>query len=1537
MSQIRKLAGGGSTTWGKFTKDGVVYDLNDETVRNNVLNKLQATAGEYGDFYEQLLAPLRNGEDRSGDSISNRTDLISGFSNVSDKTNANLLSTNRTTKQKRRDARRQNDTWISQNAIKNFLNAFTPSSEEAQKNQEEIDNSIRTFEYDTNGGFSKDSVVNAAIKNRLKYYYDYISDNDVWNKAYRWSSPIDKQRDSDLKLWFDSLGTDYLSRRNAMEDAVNKAISEAESANSWNDVSEKSKRILSYFNIGVEKGSNPISDEDSKIVAAKKKWTDAGYNDKLYDSIGNLFELDDEGNLHLVSGQTFNLGDWHNGRNIYFNDDFYNSDLAKTGIYDALRGYTYYNGQLYKENDPRLARILNSENGYNALMRAGNFTGADAEIMTRFTNAAKENPGILQGDKYSSFLASNPNYRFQNLTGLVTRSDTPLNPGEQIIQYVDLDNPDVDENNPYVNYTYKYRLLDADGNDLGELDPSIIQDITNGQVQDFTAYNRVVGTNSPYDGMYYKDYEDLTGKKVPIRIYRDPKDENNVILNLPSLNAAGVKGGDIKLPANVAKIILGNKNLIAKLAGNSQNMANFQNIISRLVQSAARPKNGIFSYITPIDFFTSERRQLEKMGFSPEEAEDLWDAIEEYAKSAPRSERVLNSVTYTPIRKLGGKINYIEKLANGGRSGGTTNAKSTSNKVNIKLQNPANAAGLFDIDQSNWTKADSADVAALVADLGATGIMLADPTNIGGALAGAAGSLARFRADTLRHQANPDTNKGAGWNLAANLSMDAVGIIPVIGDAASAGKAARAIRKSLPTILKLVSLAGMGDAAATAAKKIANGEKWTVRDLSLVVNAVTSGIAMSRMGGFGKSSKTTKTTKITTEKVKIGNKEQTLDKNAIRRITSNSNQEEALKTELKRLFPDASDEAIAENASKLLKEKKSIWQGIRGKNGKMVLDTAKVKGKDTTEINAETPFGKWWRGQGEDRAAYLARLRGENPTKVESRKGTMWTREDIAEAPGTTPGAKYYKDEFGTFYRKGDVSQKPITAEEYTALEKTRKSGKLRSAINDEAGNFTGKVRVSADRPFAFDAQGKPVFTETVTYASPWRPMAPHILAPFHTHTDYTYPILPDYNPEIPVSDLTYAPYIAKKGGIVKAQNGLKFRINPITGKPESTSLATSDSLAGRTTLAGMKNFKLTTPTWNPNSSNSISISDYTQINNPTIKSTTKSVSSGVIGPGGAPLDAEITDGNNRLFNPELPISAIRLAGILGGADKRWPKVTAAPQQGYLNVELARSDSPALQAQANSLREQLSNWRKATTSDNIQNNALKMQNDARVMDALRENTARQSQLEWETNLHNAQLRNSINEENNRIAYQNAQARDAKEMARNQFEAAKETEKQASIQQALYELQARLSQDQQYRSAINTKEYADKLNAGFDKYLANLSQTDWDKWNTLTPEQQYDYGDFRNYLAKVNPTVYANNRMMIEKRYKDMSDAIQLSQLRGRANFPVLFNKKGGRVNGNTRYTLEPDERIWIDNNKAAHAKIAKLNDNAIKLLLRALK
>lgn len=50
-------------------------------------------------------------------------------------------------------------------------------------------------------------------------------------------------------------------------------------------------------------------------------------------------------------------------------------------------------------------------------------------------------------------------------------------------------------------------------------------------------------------------------------------------------------------------------------------------------------------------------------------------------------------------------------------------------------------------------------------------------------------------------------------------------------------------------------------------------------------------------------------------------------------------------------------------------------------------------------------------------------------------------------------------------------------------------------------------------------------------------------------------------------------------------------------------------------------------------------------------------------------------------------------------------------------------------------------------------------------------------------------------------------------------------------------------------------------------------------------------------------------------------------------FGIRF-KKGGRLNGSTRYTLEPDERIWIEQNKAAFKASSKLNDNIIKLFLK---
>lgn len=85
--------------------------------------------------------------------------------------------------------------------------------------------------------------------------------------------------------------------------------------------------------------------------------------------------------------------------------------------------------------------------------------------------------------------------------------------------------------------------------------------------------------------------------------------------------------------------------------------------------------------------------------------------------------------------------------------------------------------------------------------------------------------------------------------------MDAATLLPFIGGAAKTGKVVKAVKSALPVIIKAASVYGLGSAVVVSAKKIANGEKFTVRDVSNVVNGITAGVGLAKSGGFGKSTK----------------------------------------------------------------------------------------------------------------------------------------------------------------------------------------------------------------------------------------------------------------------------------------------------------------------------------------------------------------------------------------------------------------------------------------------------------------------------------------------------------------------------------------------------------------------------------------------------------------------------------------------------------------------------------------------------------
>ena len=138
---------------------------------------------------------------------------------------------------------------------------------------------------------------------------------------------------------------------------------------------------------------------------------------------------------------------------------------------------------------------------------------------------------------------------------------------------------------------------------------------------------------------------------------------------------------------------------------------------------------------------------------------------------------------------------------------------------------------------------------ALGADLASLGLAFVPGANVASTATGVASSLARFEADRQRG------TSGAGAQLGINLAMDAATLLPFIGGAAKSGKVVKAVKSALPIIIKAASVYGLGNAVVTSAKKIANGEKFTVRDVSNVVNGITAGVGIARSGGFGRNTR----------------------------------------------------------------------------------------------------------------------------------------------------------------------------------------------------------------------------------------------------------------------------------------------------------------------------------------------------------------------------------------------------------------------------------------------------------------------------------------------------------------------------------------------------------------------------------------------------------------------------------------------------------------------------------------------------------
>lgn len=684
-------------------------------------------------------------------------------------------------------------------------------------------------------------------------------------KKYRVAS------DDDRKNWeldsFYNGGNSLRSQLSTLSDTydstIDNIITKAKQGNlAFND---NELAILKALNIVKPEAVAQQERESAELARIKQEASKYGDYDTLL-SYGLKWD-DNQKRFVIGENWTFNPN-----QNYHFNDYFRDSNYY--GNREKLLGKVLFNGVLYNENeanDPgsNLYNLLRGNGGYFDLASKGDYQSAESKMINYWGNPV-EWSRIPQG-RYSNALTSN--HRFQDVTGLYDG----IQPGQQLIRYFEVNPNNADS---FGTYETKYMLLDKNG-DLVQDDVNINNYTKRAEstehalsLRDLLTSNQ---TNSPYNGRYITEsYVDPSGNPSGVWAYVNPTNpEEDVILHID--NFASKVGGlgdnaDIKLPKEIAQLFLdkkddSNRSIFEQIASDRKLKEKFTNLFTiwfktgagRFWQDEWSSKNNI-------------RSTLKDLGFNDDEITKYLDWWKEFWKQDKQTRRKnivykpsdLGSYYNTPTEhKHGGTIEKLEK-GNMVGSGATFKSADTVKTIDkVYKDTDQKEVG----DGQGLTKADWLDLGALATDVAALGLSMTQVGAVAGAATGAAGSLSRFGADITRD--------GFQWsdagNLLLNLGMDAATALPILGSAAKASKTANLIRKSGKTLLKAFALWGVGDAATMSLKKIINGDKWTIRDLSTVANGLNAGISIGR-SGLRDPIKTKKTGNYEDIEINYGNK-----------------------------------------------------------------------------------------------------------------------------------------------------------------------------------------------------------------------------------------------------------------------------------------------------------------------------------------------------------------------------------------------------------------------------------------------------------------------------------------------------------------------------------------------------------------------------------------------------------------------------------------------------------------------------------------
>lgn len=1562
MSQVRKLLKGQNIPkykYGHLIIDGIDYG-NSEDVYRQFAEHAKLQDPSQGASYDAWLRQLQNGED-----------VILGVNNSSNVRPDNVSES--------RAGQRTFLGKVIDDAFNTPRNNFSDAIYTARqfvpiktpKQKKSISNNSASFVFTgEEPKYSDSDMTNSALADRFNDYLNWLSD-ELWEEDNQFSSKLSDSQKAGLKAWYSRLkGDNPYEIRQAAKAEWDKYLAKVKATEGgWDNVDDETKNFFANFNIGAPTQSSTSSSSSGTSASEKnlrKKLKDAGYNEDLYKLLGDNFDIDSNGTIVSKSGSfDFGLGPG----NFYFNDDFYNTSYGAEGKYDPLRGLTYYNGSLYKNDNAKLAAILNAEDSFNERYKRGDFAGADQIVRTRWSRSDQENPMTIGQDDYSTFV--NPGMQFSNLTGLVTLSDGSLQNGQQVIQYIDPNS--LYQDGPYAQYNYKFALLDDKGNWLRDLSKEDLRDITGGiTVGKLITYKKTPFGQGAYANKYYEDIFGNNGQPSGIRIYRDIKDPNgDVILHIDGLTGVA-QGKDIKLPKEVAEILMQDQSWVKKIVGNSQARMNFTKALESLVQDRTgrriRDVLGAIGLFGPYGAFTAEgdwdyrRSRLKALGLSKEQTKALQEALKN-ATTGNKWDRREQYLLDTPEFRNGGKVQYISKLAKGGFAGGSMGSNGvTERRFDTKVRNPRNASGLGDIGSENWTQADTKDLLSLVGDVGSLALAFTPGANLASTSVGIASSLARYSADKDRG------TSGAGWQLALNLGMDAATALPLLGGVVKTGKIAKGIKAATPLLQKAArviitsaSAYGLGSAVVISASKIANGEKFTVRDVSNVVNGITAGVGIAKSGGLGKQNKTTKTEAFKEQTFKVGNTDVKLSSDELDAIAKAPDQAKALRDAIKSKASGESQSNIAAAAEKLLKLKQNLWQRVRRKDGELILNAPTEKKTNTSTVEANGNWlHDWWYRTGGYQQLYNKRLVGENvPDEVTVTRTTTKTK-----VPGGYRMKIGNKDIHFTAKDRADIQSAPMMQQfdKFKAIVKNKYKntnfsdkaleGAFRKLIGSEAEGFPinfQKRRTHYDVSTNIDnLENRPNWyrnrdvqlnrttsgkTTTTTrsqiYDTRQGIARPNIILPLQL-SGYSYDELPG----------TYHYPFYKKGGILKGQNGLPSYetrkifdnvYDPNAGL-EELDQSFIDNEFNRSLMTNLENSNIPNA-WkrrylsdlrgkidtnvNPNKYGDFNI-DTSQALASLFKTGLGAAEYGVKAIG----RQRVHDITAKGINESIPTFH---NVIYKHIDQRTPEIERAI--GQANAEAAVDNTPK-------------------SSDLIQH-LIALNNQQYNRNRLISNlVGQQSAQIAKYRMADAEIDQRQTLDDRDVADKQDAAIKGARMQHAQNDMSLELQNAISKANALRELRANAETELQKANQFAFSQESQALDDLYKRNWNTILEDKYSEWQNLSSDVRDKYEDVNDWLqrAESNSGVWANYEDAWNAHQKALNDKrIALyskynlsptAQMLFRQRYGIM--KKGGRI-GRNRYKNEPEEDVWINQNKAVQKQVAKLNDNIIKIFLKTLK